>query len=137
MTFRILAQLLFANGNPRSQDSTCMVLTSASPYFCGEDESSEPSTPCRFSWSRDCAKLKTLAVKPGLRPAKLPDIRAFFATVSLHTPTLHPSLLRRRCGVEEYSGTEPKGRGGRNQSSELLCGGSDQHAYVPVSHGHC
>jgi hypothetical protein len=63
----------------------------------------------------DCADnllvVKTLAVKPGLRPAKLPDVRAFFATVSLHTSTLHPSLLRRRCGVEEYSGTEPKGRG--------------------------
>ena len=43
--------------------------------------------------------------------SKLPDVRAFFATVSLHTSTLHPSLLRRRCGVEEYSGTEPKGQG--------------------------
>ena len=28
-----LEQCLFANGNPRSQDSTCMVLTSASWYF--------------------------------------------------------------------------------------------------------
>ncbi|HXO33943.1 MAG TPA: hypothetical protein VN901_16455, partial [Candidatus Acidoferrales bacterium] len=37
----------------------------------------------------DCADnflvVKTLAVKPGLRPAKLPDIRAFIAIVSLHT----------------------------------------------------
>jgi hypothetical protein len=57
------------------------------------------------------------------RPAKPPDIRAFFATVSLHTSTLHPSLMGRRCGVEEYSGTEPKGRGGRNESTELRCGG--------------
>ena len=65
---------------------------------------------------------KRLPSSPGLRPAKLPDIRAFIATVSLHTSTLHPSLLRRRCGVEEYSGTEQKGRGGRNESSELLCG---------------
>jgi hypothetical protein len=76
----------------------------------------------------DCADnflvVKTLAVKPGLRPAKLPDIRAFFASVSLHTSTLHPSLLGRLCGVEEYSGTEPKGRGGRNESRELLCGGN-------------
>jgi hypothetical protein len=36
---------------------------------------------------------------------------------------LHPSLLRRRCGVEEYSGTEPKGKGGRNESSEFFAGG--------------
>src|ERR1700687_5155896 len=75
----------------------------------------------------DCADnflvVKTLAVKPGLRPSKLPDIRAFFATVSLHTSALHPILLRRRCGVEESSDIEPKGRGWRNQSSELLCGG--------------
>jgi hypothetical protein len=30
ITFRILAQLLFAKGKRRSQDSTCIVLTSAS-----------------------------------------------------------------------------------------------------------
>ena len=47
----------------------------------------------------DFLSVKTLAVKPGLRPAKLPGIRAFFATVSLHTSALHPVLLRRRCGV--------------------------------------
>ena len=74
----------------------------------------------------DCADnflvVRTLAVKSGLRPAKRPDTRAFFATVSLHTSTLHPSLLRRGCGAEESSGTEPKG-GGRNESSELLGGG--------------
>jgi len=72
----------------------------------------------------DCADnflvVKTLAAKPGLRPEKLLDVRAFFAIVSLHTSTLHPSLLRRRGGVEEYSGTEPKGGGGRNESAELL-----------------
>jgi hypothetical protein len=56
--------------------------------------------------------VKTRTVKPGLRPAKLPDIRAFFATVSLHTSALHPILPRRRCGVEESSDIEPKGRGG-------------------------
>jgi hypothetical protein len=32
MRFRILAQLLFAKGKRRSQDSTCTVLTSASSY---------------------------------------------------------------------------------------------------------
>src|SRR5260370_2719932 len=41
----------------------------------------------------DCADnflvVKTLAVKSGLRPAKLPDIRAFFAPISLHTSAFH------------------------------------------------
>jgi len=41
----------------------------------------------------DCADdllvVETLAVKANLRPAKLPDIRASFATVSFHTSTLH------------------------------------------------
>lgn len=59
----------------------------------------------------DCADdslvVETLAVKSGLRRAKLPDIRVFFATVSLHTSALHPILLRRRCGVEESSDIEP------------------------------
>src|SRR6516165_10676832 len=68
--------------------------------------------------------VKPLAVKSGLRPAKLPDIRPFFAGVSLHRSALHPILLRRRCGVEESSDIEPKGRGWRKQSSELLCGGN-------------
>jgi hypothetical protein len=76
----------------------------------------------------DCADnflvVKTLAVKSGLRPAKLPDIRTFFATVSLHTFALNLFLLRRRCGLEESSDIKPKGRGLRNQSSELLCGGN-------------
>ena len=75
----------------------------------------------------DCADnflvVRTLAVKPGLRPAKRPDIRAFFGTVSLHTSTLHPSLLCRRCGVEEYSGTEPKGGGAGETGRVNSCGG--------------
>jgi hypothetical protein len=69
----------------------------------------------------NCLVVKTLAVKPGLRPAKLPDIRAFFATVSLHTSALHPILLRRRCGVEESSGIEPYGGVGEAGISRVNC----------------
>jgi hypothetical protein len=89
----------------------------------------------------DCADnllvVKTLAVKPGLRLAKLPDIRAFLATVSLHTSALHPILQRRRCGVEGSSGMEAnsEARGGRNQSSELLCGGNAQDFRIANHHG--
>src|SRR5216683_3154325 len=77
----------------------------------------------------DCADnflvVKTLAVKTGLRPSKLPDIRAFFATISLHTSAFHLFLLHRRGGAEESSGMEANGRaGGCNQSSELPCSGS-------------
>jgi len=69
--------------------------------------------------------VKTLAVRAGLGPAKLPDIRAFFATVSLHTSAFHLFLLHRRGGAEESSGMEANGRaGGCNQSSELPCSGS-------------
>jgi hypothetical protein len=74
----------------------------------------------------DCANnflvVKTFAVNPGLRPAKLPDIRAFFATVSLHTSALHPILLRRRCGVEESSGMEANnGEAGEGAIAQVNC----------------
>jgi len=46
-------------------------------------------------------------------------------------------LLRRRCDVEESSGMDANGRVGRNLWSELLCGGSDQHAYIAVREGRC
>jgi hypothetical protein len=68
--------------------------------------------------------VKTLAVKVGLRPAKLPDITAFFSIVSLHTSALHLFLLRRRCGAEESSGIEPNGWEWRNQPSGLPSGGN-------------
>jgi len=71
----------------------------------------------------DLLMVKTHAVKANLGPAKLPDIRASFASLSFQTSTLHlcppaPPLRSRR--IFGYCGW---GRGGK-QTSELFCGGS-------------
>src|SRR6266478_4088881 len=70
--------------------------------------------------------VKTLALRAGYRPAKLPDFGTSLTIESLHTTMLHMSPpappLRSRKNLQAWCRWAVVGR--RNQPSELPCGGN-------------